>query len=56
MKRNVLMFLMLNIFMFQNIDISYTFRKKHKLFSVGSVAIFLNDISMDVALSPRWFV
>jgi hypothetical protein len=37
-------------------DISYTLRMKHEIFIVGSVAIFLYDISMDVALAPRWFV
>jgi hypothetical protein len=26
------------------------------IFSVGSVAISLNDISMDVALGPGWFI
>jgi hypothetical protein len=34
-------------------DISYIYQMKHEIFSIGSVAIFLNDISMDVALKSK---
>jgi hypothetical protein len=40
-------------FHISNFDILTRIRMKHEIFSVGSVAIVLNDISMDVALESK---